>query len=465
MNILSNNTIDEKTLNSISCFCKKYSVGKHLKNANAYKLKGIPVVNIVIYLIQLVFTKKSMYMNMLNGTHREGFAKDVVYRFLNSSFINWSKFLLNLAACVINTNIRDLTSDERINALIIDDTLYSRSRSNHVELLAKVYDHSSKAQYKYKKGFQQLTIAWSDGVTLIPLLFRHMSSEEKNNRYNEIKSSIDKRSCGYKARLQALSKKPNVMIGMLGQIAKAGIPAKHVLFDSWFSFPTTIIDISKLDFYVVARVKNTPKIKYLHDGEKKTLSQIYTSLKKRRGKSKYLLSVPVKLYNKENETIDARIVYVRDRNKRKNWIALISTDMKISEEEIIQLYCRRWDIEVFFKVCKSNLKLAKEFQGLSYDTIIAHTTIVLTRYIILAVEKRQNEDPRTLGEIFYLCYDEIAEIQFSEALSLVMSLICSTLEETPHITSEQTDNLIDSFILKLPEYFRVKLLPKAPIRL
>jgi hypothetical protein len=170
-----------------------------------------------------------------------------------------------------------------------------------------------------------------------------------------------------------------------------------------------------------------------------------------------------KLYNKDNETYDARIVYIRDRNNKKNWIALISTDPNLSEEEIIKLYSRRWDIEVFFKICKSYLNLAKEFRGLSYDAIIAHTTVVMTRYIILAVEKRQVEDPRTLGEIFYLCYDEIAEIQFSEAFGFILSLLRDVLEEVLFLTVEQVNLLIDVFISKLPEHFKEKMLPNESI--
>ena len=104
---------------------------------------------------------------------------------------------------------------------------------------------------------------------------------------------------------------------MIGQAVKADVPSKHVLFDCWFAFPATIIEITKLKLEVVARLKKSPKIKYIVNGEKKTLSQVYSSSKKRRGRSKYLLSVPVKLYNKENETIEARIVYVRDRNNKK----------------------------------------------------------------------------------------------------------------------------------------------------
>ncbi|WP_331281946.1 transposase, partial [Lactobacillus delbrueckii] len=63
--------------------------------------------------------------------------------------------------------------------------------------------------------------------------------------------------------------------------------------------------------------------------------------------------------------IDARIVCVRNRYNRKDWIALICTDMTIDENEIIRIYGKRWDIEVFFKTCKSFLKLGTEYHGLS----------------------------------------------------------------------------------------------------
>lgn len=460
MSNLSENEMKENSLlRSILYFCKEYSVGKALKKANAYKSKGMPVLQIFTYLLQLVYTKKTMYMNILNGTNNAGFGKDVVYRLLNSPFINWATFLLTLAVCVINSKIAALTSDKRVNAIVVDDTFYGRLRSKHVELLANAYDHASKGN-KYKRGFRLLTIAWTDGVTLIPLLFRHLSSEKKKCRYNEINENIDKRTCGYKARLQAISTAPKVLIEMLARVVKAGISSKHVLFDSWFSFPSTIIEIAKLKLNVVARLKKSPKIKYLLNGEKKTLSQIYSSVKKRRGKSKYLLSVVVKLYNSEDEMIDARIVYVRDRNNKKNWIALISTDMSLTEEEVIQLYGKRWDIEVFFKICKSYLKLGSEFQGLSYDAITAHTAVVMIRYMILALEKRQNEDPRALGELFFHCYDEVADINFSEALQLILGLIKNVLEETLFLTDKEVIHLIDAFVEKLPQHFKEKMLYK-----
>lgn len=66
---------------------------------------------------------------------------------------------------------------------------------------------------------------------------------------------------------------------------------------------------------------------------------------------------------KDGETIPAKLVYVRNKGKRKDYLVLISTDTQLSEEEIIRIYGKRWDIEVFFKACKSYLNLVKEYRG------------------------------------------------------------------------------------------------------
>lgn len=100
-------TITEKQENdhilgkTIATFFKEYRIGQLLKKSNAYKNKGIPTVQVFMYLLQLVFTKKSMYMNIANGTHKADFGKDVVYRLLNATCVNWGTFLLCLSGSVI----------------------------------------------------------------------------------------------------------------------------------------------------------------------------------------------------------------------------------------------------------------------------------------------------------------------------------------------------------------------------
>ena len=90
-----------------------------------------------------------------------------------------------------------------------------------------------------------------------------------------------------------------------------------------------------------------------------SVCDIYKKSKKRRGRSKYLLSVDVNVVKNDN-VIPAKIVFVRNRNKRSDYLCILSTDTSITEDEIIRIYSKRWSIEVFFKVCKSYLCLTKE---------------------------------------------------------------------------------------------------------
>jgi hypothetical protein len=113
-------------------------------------------------------------------------------------------------------------------------------------------------------------------------------------------------------------------------------------------------------------------------------------------------------------------------------------------------------IEVFFKICKSYLNLGKEFQGLSYDSMIAHTTIVMTRYIMIAVENRNNKDERTMGELFFLIHDELQDVNFSEVLRVILDILKEALQDLLFLTDEQIDRFIDNFILKLPKHFAEK---------
>lgn len=443
---------DKKVSSSITNFFKKYKVSSILKHSNAYKSKGILVIDLFKYLFSLIFANRSMYMNMLTGKHNENFAKDTVYRFLNSSSINWTKFTSLLSSSVANSTITKLTDEDRVNVLIIDDTMFERSSSKKVELLCKVYDH---AKNTYKNGFRLLTLGWSDGNTFLPVNSCLLSSANPKTRINEAKK-LDKRSIGFKRRSLAQTKATSVMLNLIDDAQKAKIPASHVLFDTWFCSPSSLIAIKDKNLDVIAMAKKTSKMHYLYNGVMQPLTEIYKQNKKRRGRSKYLLSVEITVV-KDGESIPARIVYVRNKNKRKDYLALITTDMNISEEEVIRIYGKRWDIEVFFKVCKSYLKLSKECNSLSYDAMNAHVAIVFTRYMMLAVETRQATDNRTLGELFYLLSDELSDISWIEAFHMIIQIIMETLSDKLSLTSDQLDKFIDSFLLALPDQFKGSL--------
>lgn len=450
--ITQNYKNDKRISSSIINFFKKYKVSDCLRLSNAYKSKGIPVITLFRYLFCLIFSNRSMYMNMLTGKHSENFTKDTVYRFLNSTSVNWLKFTSLLSAKIANSTITKLTDEKRVNVLIIDDTMFERNSSKHVELLTKVYDHAKK---KYIKGFRLLTLGWSDGNTFLPVNSCLLSSENEKTRINEAKK-LDKRSVGFLRRKLSCTKATTVMLELIDSAIKACIPATHVLFDTWFCSPSSLIAIKKKNLDVIAMAKKTSKMHYLYNNEMQSITDIYSKNKKRRGCSKYLLSVEISMV-KDEDTIPAKIVYVRNKNNRKNYLALISTDMTIDEEEIIRIYGKRWNIEVFFKICKSYLKLSKECNSLSYDAMTAHAAVVFTRYMLLAVENRQETDNRTLGEIFFYLSDELSDITWIEAFYMLMQLFINTLSDKLTLTSEQLDQLMNSFINSIPKELKSSL--------
>jgi len=82
------------------------------------------------------------------------------------------------------------------------DSTYDRFRSKVVELLAWIYDHNSGRNLK---GFKLLTLGWSDGNSFLPMDFILCSSTKEDKRLQGITKELDKRSCGYKRRVEAIT--------------------------------------------------------------------------------------------------------------------------------------------------------------------------------------------------------------------------------------------------------------------
>jgi len=446
------NQNDKQISKSIKRFFSRFHISSVLKASNAYKKKGIPVVEVFQYLFLLIFSNRSMYMSLITGKNSPGFAKDTVYRFMKSIQINWIHFTTLLASRIIKDAIVPLDSEDRANVLIIDDSMFERNRSKKVELLAKAYDH---ANHRYRFGFRMLTLGWSDGRTFLPVNNVLLSSENKKNRVNEA-SEVDKRTIGYKRRMLSMQKGTQAMLELLKAAKKADIPAKYVLFDSWFSSPSTLHAVKSIGYDVIGMVKKTPKMFFRYNGKDMSLITIYNQNKKRRGRSKYLLSVVVDVV-KDGEIIPAKVVYVRNRNKKKEYLCLISTDTALDENEIIRIYGKRWDIEVFFKVCKSCLNLSKECNSLSYDAMTAHTAVVFTRYMMLSLESRESNDSRSLGELFLYFSDEMSDITWIQAFQMLLQMFRTMLSDNTELSEDKIDELVDTFMNTVPALLRTQL--------
>ena len=442
--------------NSVSDFATKFMqrfhLGKLLFKCNAGKEKGIPVMDVFRFLFCMMFSDRSFYMQMKTGTFREGFSKNTIYRFLNNARTNWQRFTTLLSADIINSFMKPLTDEKRKDVFIVDDSLFDRSRSKKTELLARVFDHCSM---KYRAGFRMLTLGWSDGNSFVPVNHCLLSAAEDKNLLCE-GNACDGRSLAGRRRLQARRKATDVMVELIHSARCAGITARYVLFDSWFSAPKTMIALKNQEHLDTIAMVRKSKTKYLYNGEKLNVKEIYSRNKKRRGRSRYLLSVPVTV-EKDGESIQAKFVYVRNKSKRKDWLVIVSTDTGLSEEEIIRVYGKRWDIEVFFKACKSYLNLVKEYRGISYDAMNAHVAIVFSRYMMLSVAQRENEDDKTICELCFCLLDEMEDITFSRSMCIIIDTLMDAVMEYFHITEAQLEEFTASFIQRLPQYMQEAL--------
>ena len=454
ISILPQDQDGQNLFNAISSFFSTFEIGNLLRKCNAQKEKGVPVLDIFKYKLCNVFAGRSMYMQKKTGSFKESFSKNTFYRFLNNPKTNWLRFTTLLSKKVADT-IEPLTGDDRINAFVVDDSLFERTSCRKTELGSRVFDH---VDMKYRKGYRLMTVGWTDGNTFLPVNSCLLASSKESNVIGPVEK-YDGRSLASKRRKLAQMKGTEVMVELLKNALSAGHRADYVLFDTWFSSPAQLIAVKSIGLDSIAMIKKSTRIYYEYDGKQLSINKIYGLCKKRRGRSKYLLSVNVMVG--KNEKIPAKIVCVRNKKNKKDWIAFISTNPDITEEEIIRIYGKRWQIEIFFKTCKTYLNLISECHSLSYDALTAHVAIVFTRYLMIAVEQRRNEDDRTLGELFYYFMDELADITFAESFRIIITAMLDSMRAIFQPTEEQLQVFIDMFIGRLPEYVRNSLAKAA----
>lgn len=400
---------------------KALKIGKLLSRCNISRgSQGFSALYLFGFFIELVFHNKNLY-RLLNSSRNTSLAsKNTYYRFLNDASFNWYKFIMLLAADII-TFFTSLTSEKRVKTFVLDDSIYSRDRSKRVELLSNVYDHVS---HSHIKGFTMLTLGWTDGFSFVPVSFRLLSSPNKNNRYNSGLHKLDKRTLAYKRRKESMEHKPAVSVSLISEALNHGIQADYVLMDTWFTNEPMLKSVTELGIDVIGMVKAL-KQTYTYKGQKYTLTQL-KKLVEFTNCGDIMGSITVTTKN----GIPVKIVFIKHRTNRRKVLCLLSTDLSLENQEIIRIYGNRWSIETFFKDIKSHFKLADEIQSRNYDALIAHTSIVFSRYMLITWRQRNYLDDRTIGEMFYYFCDEISDISYSEAISSLFEILQTATNST-----------------------------------
>ena len=366
-----------------------------LKNANFVKKRegASPYLVVLHFVYMLVMNKKiSTFMNQSNDSLK----KDTYYRLLQNSSYNWRK-LLSLTNLKILKQLHKVQDSSSVKVLIIDDTVEGKT--------GKYVEGSRDALWSNKekrniRGINVVSLNYSDGYSNFMLDFAIAMGNYARVKFEEFTQEVDVRTIAYKRRLEIMDGKSQIAIDMVTRALKSGIYADYLLVDSWYSKPAFLKEMNDLGLKVISRIANNNKI-WNFAAKEKTLNAIYEKFKnlKKEKAGTYGKKIKFKYFSVVVEHKNAgkiKIVFIKTKEKL---IPIASTDLEISDEEIIDIYKRRWDIEQGYKELREHFGFGKE-ENRIYEALIARITLSFFSYNIVSYINRISHEPKTIGGLF-----------------------------------------------------------------
>ena len=399
-----------------------------LKQSNFIKRDvGVPPYMVILqFLYMFLINKKiSSFMKYSN----DSFKKDVYYRLLKNSKYNWRKLLLLTSVNLIN-KLSSLQKPTDTKVFIIDDTVEIK-RGKYIEGSCKnLWSNKDK---RVVKGVNVVSLNYSDTHTDMMLDFS--MNYNKNQIIDSIDNKYHHRSNAYKRRIEGRNGKNIQAINMLKRALSSGIYADYLLVDSWYAKPNFIKEVRDNGLDTIARVAKSNRI-WQFSGKYKTLEALYNHEKQNKtsklGNYNSIKYSYVSTITTHKTLGRVKIVFIRTK---ENLIPIFSTNIHLSDLEIINTYKKRWNIEQGYKDLREYFQFGKE-ENRIYEALIARITLSFLAYNLTSYINRINNEPQTLGNLF-----KDLECQL-ETLAISMELFLKILEnllQTTEIVKRNKD--------------------------
>lgn len=155
--------------------------------------------------------------------------------------------------------------------------------------------------------------------------------------------------------------------------------------------------LNLLDSYFVTRAKKNIQCKRIYSRPvDKTIGLKYDQTIKLTG-----------INSQKNYPDNLRRVKFKDEISGKTYI-FITNHFELTAYQVTQLYKKRWDIELFFRWIKQNLRI-KSFYGTTQNAVITQIWIAISTYLLIVIVKKRlrlDQSPYTLLQTFSLCLFE-----------------------------------------------------------
>lgn len=415
------NIINDKLKNPIYQTLQLLNIKTILSKSNFTKKEGVATHMVVLHFVYMLVMNKKIFT--FGKQSNDSFKKDVYYRLLANSTYNW-RSLLSLSSLKILSLLHKIQDAKAIKVFILDDTVEDKVGKNVEGSCDSLWSNKEKRKIR---GINVVSLNYSDGFSNFMLDFAIAMNKYARVAIEDFTNTVDHRTNAHKRRLETMKGKSQIAIDMIKRAVKNGIYADYLLVDSWYSKPVFIKEMNTLGLKVISRIANNNKI-WNFMGKEKSLDAIYNKFKETKtaktgqhGKKVKFTYFSVVVEHKNAGKL--KIVFIKTKEKL---IPIVSTDLEINDEEIIETYKRRWDIEQGYKELREHFGFGKE-ENRIYEALIARITLSFFTYNIVSYINRISNEPKTIGGLFKDLECEL------HTLAIAMQVFISILDEIAKI--------------------------------
>lgn len=312
-------------------------------------------------------------------------AKDssCIYKFLSRS--KWDDKLLNQNRInLLNFFLKYNIKPKSVGFIALDDTVNSKESAKKIQGLSYNYSHSDGKNI------------WSHCVVTSNFIVNNKSIPMQYQPYyrKEVCKDLNMK---FKSKIDIAEEFINSFK------TPSNCEKIYCLMDSWYTNSKLINASLKKGYYLIGAVKSNRKISPL--GITMQLSEFAKYINPNTLDLVTVKSKEYRVYTYEGNISNfpnakVLICYEADTNGFKPPVYLMSTDIELNAETIIEYYSKRWNIETSYKYFKSNLGFDK-YRIRSILSIERYFLIVFLSYNFLELFRsiKINIDFQNIGEI------------------------------------------------------------------
>ena len=275
--------------------------------------------------------------------------------------------------------LKNIAKKSNTGFLIIDDTVIEKQgKPKKIECLGWHYSHSrSRTVY----GHCLVTSHYRTGEVSFPYDLQFYLNKNVATDYGKI-----------------FKTKPEIACELIEKFESFSREKIYCLVDSWYTSVKVVEAAKNREFELIGALKSNRVFQFTEHGKKHKLSTYVKNLKNTSFEEVALKGEAFKVRRIEVwlKGIGNAVILISKRVKDGSKMFILSTDMNLSNEEILKYYSYRWDIEIGYLYCKDRLGMG-QYQMRKLKAIGKYCALVFAAYTLLESLRVSNNE-QSLGK-------------------------------------------------------------------